>query len=78
METTFYQQRFGTPEEFIEALRAKLALHNVSHAKLALAAGVCPTQLSRWMNKRVRPSLESMIRLDAALNTVLYGDATNG
>lgn len=67
------QARFGTPAEFIDRLKAALALHNIRHAHLAREAGVCPTQISRWFSGRVKPSLETMIRLDNALTRVLYG-----
>jgi transcriptional regulator with XRE-family HTH domain len=60
-------------ETFMQRLRSTLQLHGIPHAKLAWHAGVCPTQLSRWMRGRSEPNLESMLMLDEALSKVLYG-----
>ena len=59
---------------FMERLDQTLKSHGVPHARLAIAAGVCPTQLSRWMRGRSIPTLESMLIMDEALDDVLYGD----
>ena len=60
-------------DEYVALLKQKLLAHGVPHVDLARAAKVCPTQFSRWMTGRVRPGLESMVRLDKALDQVLYG-----
>ena len=60
-------------ETFMEQVAQTLRAHDMPHAHLAFAAGVCPTQLSRWMRGRSTPNLESMLQLEEALDTVLYG-----
>ena len=60
-------------DTFMPRLRQTLELHSITHASLAWHAGICPTQLSRWMRGRAEPNLESMLMLDEALQKVLYG-----
>lgn len=60
-------------DTFMERVRRTLTTHGVTHAALAREIGVCPTQLSRWLRGRKQPSLESMLKIDEALNAVLYG-----
>ena len=62
----------GDPETYMRRLRITLDTHGISHARLARQMEVCPTQLSRWMAERVRPSMESMLRMDEALDALLY------
>lgn len=64
-------QSVGNPQTFSRRLDRTLRAHGISHARLARAANVCPTQLSRWMNGRAIPSLESMLALNDALDRVL-------
>lgn len=61
-------------ETFMQRIDQTLLNHGVPHARLAIAAGVCPTQLSRWIRGRSTPNLESMLILDQALDDVLYDD----
>ena len=63
----------GDRETFARRLSSTLKAHGFSHARLADEAGVCPTQLSRWMSGRSTPSLESMLMLNEALDRVLRG-----
>lgn len=60
-------------ETFMQRLHQTLSAHGIPHAKLAWYAGVCPTQLSRWMRGRSEPTLESLLLLDEALGKALYG-----
>lgn len=60
-------------DTFMQRAKNTLSAHSIPHAKLAWHAGICPTQLSRWMRGRSEPSLESMLILEEALDKVLYG-----
>lgn len=60
-------------ETFMQRVRTTLSTHGIPHAKLAWHAGICPTQLSRWMRGRSEPNLESMLQLEEALDKALYG-----
>jgi transcriptional regulator with XRE-family HTH domain len=70
-----YHFRYTNPERHIAQLRRTLELHHISQGELARAAGVCPTQVSRWLHGRVTPQLQSLIRLDEALSHLLYVQA---
>lgn len=66
-------QSVGEPRTYAMRLSTTLRSHGISHSQLALKAGVCPTQLSRWMAGRSVPSLESMLKMNEALDRVLEG-----
>lgn len=71
-----YQRALAAVEPrdtFMQRLKQTLSAHGIPHAKLAWHAGVCPTQLSRWMRGRSEPNLESMLMLEEALGKALYG-----
>jgi transcriptional regulator with XRE-family HTH domain len=75
---TMIEDRYGrNGTEFIDALRSRMSANHVTQAALARAAGVCPTQISRWFAKRVEPSLVTRIKLDTALEQILNA-ATEG
>lgn len=63
--------RYGEPERFLEHARAQMALHNIAKRALAREAGIDHSQLRGWFNGRVTPTLESMLRLDAALKRLI-------
>jgi len=54
-------------------VQRQLKVSGVSQRRVALAMGVDPADFSRWIRGRVRPNLESVVRIDSALNEVLYG-----
>ena len=60
---------------FMDRLTRTLASHGIPHARLAHAADVHPALFSRWVQGRSQPSLESMLKLNEALERVLYGGA---
>lgn len=59
-------------DTFMARVALTLRSHDISHAALAREIGVCPTQLSRWMRGQQAPCLESMLRVSAGLEEVLY------
>lgn len=66
-------QYSGSPEAFMAHVKYQLVLNEISQRQLALAGGIDPKHMSRWITGKVRPSLASVMRIDAALNAVLYG-----
>lgn len=66
-------QRYGNPQRFITELRSRMKLHGVSQGKLARVAGYDPANISRWVgdSRNVCPSLEVMLVLDEALDTII-------
>ncbi len=59
-------------EGFMSSLVERMKAHGITQAAVARAAGVCPTQMSRWVHERVTPGLETRIRLDEALTSIIY------
>jgi transcriptional regulator with XRE-family HTH domain len=66
-------QRYGSSETFVRTLKSRMKLHGVSQGRLAKRSGYHPTHLSRWMNSHVRPSLETMLKLDESLEQIIEG-----
>ena len=57
----------------MKRLDLTLRSHDQTHAALARAAGLPEASLSKWFTGRKQPSLESMLRMEDALQRVLYG-----
>lgn len=72
-ELNTIRERLGSPGEFVANVRRKLALHGIPQARLAERLGVPPSNLSRWLRGRVRPSLETMLRIEVAVDRLIYG-----
>jgi transcriptional regulator with XRE-family HTH domain len=60
-------------DTFMKRLDLTLRSHDRTHADLARAAKVDPALLSRWFTGQKQPGLESMLRLEDAIQRVLYG-----
>ncbi len=63
----------GSPEAFVRHVRKQLQLSGKPQAALARAMSAAEPDVSRWLNLRVRPSLETVVRMDMALTDLLYG-----
>ena len=61
------------PQGFMDMLDRTLQTHGRSHGQLARAAGVDPTLLSKWFTGKKAPSEWSRLRLDDALQALIYG-----
>ena len=75
--TPYLQARevVGTdPEAFMAFVDKTLRAHGKTHAELARAARVDPTLLSKWFRGHKQPSKWSRLRLDDALQRILYGE----
>lgn len=70
-------QRFGNSESFIRALKSRMKLYRISQAALARRSGYHATHLNRWMNGHVRPSLETMLKLDEAMDQLIGNGTTD-
>lgn len=67
------KEHVGDPDTFAERLVERMARHGLSHARVAIAANMAPTQLYRYIRGVAVPSLESMLRLDDAVERAIYG-----
>ena len=77
MSTAFFDEveaRYGDVDQFIKRTRSKMVLHGITQSKLAERAGFQPIRISEWFNRRVDPSLESMVTMDEALTELIQGD----
>ena len=53
-------------DNYTDDLKARLVKANFSHGMLARAGGFDPSQLSRWFNTSMQPSLRNVARLERA------------
>jgi hypothetical protein len=61
------------PVAFMAELDSTLRAHGHPHAALARKAGVDPILLSKWFRGVKNPNEWSRLKLDDALNRLLYG-----
>lgn len=61
------QRRYGNAVDFIERLYARMQAADITQAELARMAGYETGNVSRWINGRVEPSLQTMLVLDEAV-----------
>ena len=72
---TFYQDvlnMLGPRDTYGERLKLRLLVHGIKHAELAQEVGIDPARLSRYVTGRTRPDLETMLRLDEAVDELIY------
>jgi transcriptional regulator with XRE-family HTH domain len=56
---------------YFQDVQHELNMHGLTRTDLARAMGVPKPQISRWMNLHVSPTLESVERIDAALERLI-------
>ena len=61
------KKTFYTGANYTEDLKARLLKAGVSYGALARAAKIDRSQLSRWFNTAMQPSLTNVARLEHAL-----------
>lgn len=66
-------RHLGDPEVFVRRVASALVANGLSQAALARAAEVNESNLCRYLNLRARPSMETMLRLDDALERLTHG-----
>lgn len=69
---TMIDERFDDPVQFCETLWDLMQLNRVKQYQLAREAGMDRSRVNKYLRIRRRPSLETMLRLDAALTRILY------
>lgn len=77
MTYTLYQQVLDTiepRETFTQRLLEWAALNNIGQQELAVEAEIDPANLSKFKLGRRAPSLETMLRLEAAATRLIDGD----
>jgi transcriptional regulator with XRE-family HTH domain len=63
--------RYSKPAEFVKRARAKMALHGLTLGAVAARSGFQATHVSKWLNGRVKPGMDTMVVLDEAIETLI-------
>lgn len=67
------QYLYGDSRVFINGLKSRMKLHHISQGRLAKQAGYKPPHMSRWLQHRIKPDLETRLKLDEALESLIAG-----
>ena len=62
---------FTTTEDYFLQLRERLDAAGITDGQLAREAGIDGSQLSRWLLKKVSPSLTNVVRIERAILDLL-------
>lgn len=65
------EARYGSPETFLSNVKIWLAEHRISQCAVAEEAGMDASNLNRWLNGHVEPSLKNMLIIDEALERLI-------
>jgi transcriptional regulator with XRE-family HTH domain len=65
------ERRYGDPATFLSNVRLWLYENGITQLDLAAEAGLDPSNLNRWLNGHVAPSLKNMLIIDEALERIL-------
>lgn len=65
------RRRYADPRLFMDRLQSLMLLHGITQAKLARRSGYDKSHVSRWLRGLQRPTLETMIKLDEAMEQLL-------
>lgn len=63
--------KYDSPKDFIHCVNAVLKLAGITQAAFSAEAGMDRARVNHYLQGRRRPTLETMIRLDAALFRLL-------
>ena len=58
-------------KDYMQELDERLKKHGISHGQLAREAEISGTQLSRWFNTDIDPSLKNVVKIEAALHRLV-------
>jgi transcriptional regulator with XRE-family HTH domain len=65
------ERRYGDPALFLSNVRRWLYEHKITQLQVAAEAGLDPSNLNRWLNGHVAPSLKNMLIIDEALERLI-------
>lgn len=68
---TIIDNRYGDPARFLANIRRWLFEHRITQSALAAEAGLDTSNLNRWLNGHVAPSLKNMLIIDEGLERIL-------
>lgn len=61
----------GESEDFIKDLRSRMKTHGIIQADLARRSGLHEPHISRWLNGKTDPTLETKLILDEAVDALI-------
>lgn len=67
-------KRYSNPAHYMGLLQAQMQAFGISQGVLAERSGFDPPRVSRWLRMKVRPSLETMVILDEAMDRITRGE----
>jgi hypothetical protein len=65
------ESRYGDPRTFILNVRLWMRDYKITQRELSEEIGVDLTNLNRWLNQRLYPSLKNMLLIDEALERII-------
>jgi len=65
------ERRYGDPARFVSSVKLWIHESGVTQLQVAAEAGMDPSNLNRWLNGHVAPSLKNMLMIDEALERLL-------
>jgi transcriptional regulator with XRE-family HTH domain len=65
------EQRYGDPANFVSNVKVWLAEGGITQTALAEEIGMDSSNLNRWLNGHVVPSLKNMLIIDEGLERLL-------
>lgn len=65
------ERRYGDPETFVINVKVWLHQHGISQLALAAECGMDASNLNRWLNGHIRPSLKNMLLVDEGLERLI-------
>ena len=65
------EERYGDPYRFLANVKKWMYDNDISQSALAAEAGLDTSNINRWLNGRVAPSLKNMLIIDEALERLL-------
>lgn len=66
------EARYGDPETFLANLRVWLHKYRVTQTELGEEVGLDPTNINRWLNGHINPSLKNMLLMDEGMERIIH------
>ena len=65
------EARYGDPRTFIMNVRLWMTENHITQQVLADEMGLDMTNINRWMNHRIIPSLRTMLLMDVSIERII-------
>lgn len=68
------QRRYGNSEDFVGRVLEALATYGITQADVARVSGYDRAILNRWLRRRTKPNLQSMLVIDEAVERLVEAE----